>query len=164
MIEGWLLTWPGRLLANYLAKQTMPIFLKFVQKVFMTNCFSRLKNVKLMLFQHHTINQSIHLENIHNEACSWEEPATMIIHNAAPPPLKGCVQLRSVRVSRVSRTASRGECSVPKWGSSSALSAFSSKVIKERNKLPVNLKTCTDFHIISREVQKWILSHQSCQC
>ena len=86
-----------------------------------------------------------------------------IIHNAAPPPLKNFVKLRSEHTIRASRSVSSGDCNIPKHSSGFGQSAFSFKAIKSWNNLPTYLKLCTDFNVFSCEVKKWILRNQTCQ-
>lgn len=57
-------------------------------------------------------------------------------------------------MSRASKSASSGDCSLPKWASAFAQSAFYHKAIKEWNKLPINLKKRTYFHIFLRDIKK----------
>ena len=86
-----------------------------------------------------------------------------IIHNAAPPPLENFVALRSEHTARASRSVSNGDCNIPKRSSAFGQSAFSFKATKSWNRLPTNLKLCTDFNVFSHEVKQWILRNQTCQ-
>lgn len=77
-----------------------------------------------------------------------------IIHNAAPPPLRDFVKLRSEHTIRASRSVSNGDCNIPKRSSVFAQTAFSFKAVKLWNNLPTYLKLCMDFNVFSREVKK----------
>ena len=86
-----------------------------------------------------------------------------INQNAAPPPLKRFVQLRSEQTSKVTRSVSRGHCGKPKCDSTFAQSAFSYKAIDMWNKLPTQLTKSTDFRTFSKDAKKWFITNQSCQ-
>ena len=85
-----------------------------------------------------------------------------ITKNAAPPPLKSFIQLCSDQSSRVLRSVTKGHCSTPKRDSVFAQTAFSYRAIKEWNKLPKELTTCSDYKTFSSEAKQWILSTQTC--
>lgn len=76
--------------------------------------------------------------------------AHKMIHHVAAAPLQNFVQLCSEQTNGASRSASSEKCSLPKGDSTSAQSAFSHSAIKDWNKLPINLKICTDQHSVCR--------------
>lgn len=77
-----------------------------------------------------------------------------VIHNAAPPLLRGFVQACTERTGRATRSTSKGDCSIPVQCTVFTQSVFSFKAINEWNNLPTEIKTHTNLHNFSCEVKK----------
>lgn len=85
-----------------------------------------------------------------------------IVHNLAPPPLKAFVHLTADTTVRVTRSRTRGECSIPKYDSALARSSFSYASVQKWNKLPSEILSLNDYRAFTKEVKVWLLKNQRC--
>lgn len=85
-----------------------------------------------------------------------------IIHNIAAPPLKKFFTLNSERISRITRSTVRGECSVTRCKTAYGQQSFSYKAVSLWNTLPNEIISCTNYCTFTRLTKQWLLSKQIC--
>ena len=95
---------------------------------------------------------------IHSNVCLLHK----IIHNAYAPPLKKFVTLCSENTVRLTRSVTRGECSIPQRRTQFGSSSFSCVAMSQWNVLPTELILCTNPHTFSCLSKRWLLSKQVC--
>lgn len=86
-----------------------------------------------------------------------------ILHNTAAPPLRELFQFRSDHMTRTSRSSVNSNLIIPLKHSAMGQSSFSFTAVKKWNSLPVELKTCPNYHTFSYGLKQWLLSKQTCQ-
>lgn len=85
-----------------------------------------------------------------------------IVHNLAPPPLKAFVHLVADTTKRVTRSRTRGECTIPSYKTAFARSSFSYAGVQKWNKLPSEILALNDYKAFTKEVKAWLLQNQRC--
>lgn len=95
---------------------------------------------------------------IHSNVCLLHK----IIYNAYAPPLKKFVTLCSENTARVTRSVTRGECSIPQRRSQFGGSSFSCVAMSQWNVLPTEFILCTNPHTLSCLSKRWLLNKQAC--
>ena len=95
---------------------------------------------------------------IHSNVCLLYK----IIYNASAPPLKKFVTLCSENTARVTRSVTKGECSIPKHKTQFVSSSFSCAAMSQWNALPTEFILCINPHTFSCLSKRWLLSKQAC--